>query len=92
MAHHTTPRRSTWNTLYRTAQKNAARRSISFSLTPTQFHDLIARANGGCMVTGIPFEFAPVAGVSRRPFAPSLDRINNRQDDTADNVRLVYAG
>lgn len=50
------------------------------------------RCEGRCAVSGLPFNEKIVGtGKAKRPFAPSLDRINRSKGYTVDNVRLVYA-
>lgn len=57
--------------------------------------DLIAsweRCGGYCAVSGLPFGFQVVGnGQARRPFAPSLDRIDPDKPYQRDNVRLVVS-
>lgn len=57
--------------------------------------DLIAawEACGGCCAfSGMPFSFEVVGdGQAKRPFAPSLDRIDRHKSYQRDNVRLVAA-
>lgn len=50
---------------------------------------LITRAEGHCEVTGIPFSGTPLPGVLKRPFIPSVDRVNAHLNYTYDNCRLV---
>ena len=84
------PQAPTWSlSIYRYAKKNAGVRNIPFSLTRVDFDGLVFRANGCCMLSGIPFDFHPYPGSTRRPFAPSLDRIDSARGYSADNVRLV---
>jgi hypothetical protein len=49
------------------------------------------QAQGGrCALSGLPFDLRSVGrGKARRPFAPSLDRIDSTGGYTSDNVRLV---
>lgn len=75
--------------LYRQARKNALTRNIPFTLTRGEFDALLARADGRCMISGIQFEFVYEGTASRRPYAPSLDRIDSMKGYTAGNVRLV---
>jgi len=77
-----------WSEIYNTTKKNAAKRGRPFSLTPTQFNQLVERANSCCMMTGIPFETKWYDGC-RRPFMPSIDRIDSSKGYTEGNVRLV---
>lgn len=49
------------------------------------------RAQGGCCaLSGLPFHLRVVgSGKARRPFAPSVDRVDSASGYTRDNVRLV---
>jgi hypothetical protein len=52
--------------------------------------DLYQAQGGRCALSGLPFDLRSVGyGQVRRPFAPSLDRIDSRGGYTRDNVRLV---
>ena len=57
--------------------------------------DLVATWNacgGVCAVSGLPFSFRVVGdGQAKRPFAPSLDRIDRHKPYRRDNVRLVVS-
>lgn len=75
--------------LYSGAKKNALKREIPFTITRAQFDTLVERSGGRCMVTGIEFQFTKFEGSSRRPFAPSLDRIDSSKGYTPQNCRLV---
>jgi hypothetical protein len=70
-------------------KKNAVR----WSAQPFQRDDLVAlwkEGQGRCMLTNLPFRETQVgAGRARRPFAPSLDRIDSSQPYTRRNCRLV---
>jgi len=71
------------------AHKNAVR----WNAEPFQREDLIAlwkEGEGRCMLINLPFRETQVgAGKARRPFAPSLDRIDSSQPYTRRNCRLV---
>lgn len=75
--------------MYRTAKRNAERRSIPFTLSRREFRAMVLRSKGRCMMTGIEFEFEAFEGSCRRPFAPSLDRIDSSQGYSLNNCRLV---
>lgn len=74
---------------YWRAKKNARKRSIQFDLSTDQYRAVVSRANGRCEVTGIIFELTVRDGCERRPFAPSLDRINSAIGYQEGNCRLV---
>ncbi|GEM_PF-4448664 len=72
--------------------RNRARKSekIVYSMP-----DLIAAwdaCGGVCYVSGLPFDFRVVGdGQAKRPFAPSLDRIDRHKPYQRGNVRLVVS-
>lgn len=69
---------------------SAMKRSIPFAITLSDYEAMLARAAGRCMVTGIKFEFQASNNKSRRrPFAPSLDRIDPTLGYTVDNCRII---
>lgn len=45
--------------------------------------------NGVCEITGIPFDFTSPGESKKNPFAPSLDRIDNKVGYIKTNVRVV---
>jgi hypothetical protein len=74
---------------YWTARKNAKGREIKFLLSKEEYEQIVRRANGQCEVTGITFELRVRPGSWRRPFAPSLDRIESSGIYEASNCRLI---
>lgn len=74
---------------YTTAKRNARKRGIKFSLTRTDIEILVTRCEGCCELSGIPFELDPHATASRRPFAPSIDRIESSKGYDRHNVRVI---
>jgi hypothetical protein len=64
---------------------------IPFSLTRTDMARLVIRARGRCEVTNLPFTEECIGGRfgRRRPYVPSLDRINPARGYVAGNCRLV---
>lgn len=58
-------------------------------LTYEDFDRLWARAGGRCELTGIPFSFDKQPHHWKRPFGPSVDRIDNARGYTPENCRLV---
>ncbi len=74
--------------IWRKAQAAAKKKGLGFDLTPEFLRMLIEP--GVCMVTGIPFVYEKGEGRNwRRPFAPSIDRIDPTKGYTKNNVQLV---
>lgn len=80
-----------YENLYLNAARSAKRRGISMSLTPMEFAVICKRSDGRCEVSGIPFSEDRIEGVAsfRRPYMPSLDRIDSTKGYDAGNCRLV---
>jgi len=68
-------------------------RRVGRSYEPRLFDLALERyrsQNGRCALSGIEFDLREVGqGAAKRPFAPSLDRVDATGGYTADNVRLV---
>lgn len=77
--------------LFYGAKKNAKQRGINFDMTMGDMLLLVSTANGRCMLTGIEFEFAYIGHHKKRPWAPSLDRIDSDNGYSLTNCRLVCA-
>lgn len=86
-----TPADNRWRTtLYHASKRNAKVRNFEWSLTRADFDTLVDASNMRCSVTGIPFDLSPVGEDSlRRPFYPSLDRIDSKLGYTIGNCRMV---
>lgn len=79
----------TWaKPLYLLVESRSRRDGRSAFLSPAEYLAVVARANGRCEVSGLPFDSERAAG-KRAPFAPSLDRIDCSKGYIAGNVRLV---
>ena len=86
------PERLTWVArLYATARRNAAARGIPFTLSIDDLRAVVRRSGGHCEVSGLPLSVGSNTSGKfvRRPWAPSLDRIDSTGGYTADNCRLV---
>lgn len=77
------------NRVFSRAKERAKRRGKAFQLQWAEMLALWERSKGRCEVTGIPFQFEQRKNFSRRPYAPSLDRIDSTQSYEIDNCRLV---
>lgn len=75
--------------LFRQAMGNAKLRGMPFEITQADVDALAAEADGRCQITGIAFDYLPRDGKAKRPFAPSLDRIDPTVGYLPDNIRLV---
>ena len=75
--------------LLHAARERAKIRSLPCDLTEADIVYLIGRAKGRCELTKVPFSSGRPLGCARRPFGPSLDRIEPRLGYTRTNCRLV---
>lgn len=73
-----------WN-----SRKNAKSRNIQFDLTMDDVRDMVKRSGGRCSVSGIFFDFTRIDGCRRRPWVPSIDRIDSKKPYVKENIRLV---
>jgi hypothetical protein len=83
--------RSPYYRLLWLTRHRARKDGIHCDLTDADLQDVIARAKGECELTGILFDRTPSGQGYRRPFAASIDRIDNSKGYTRSNVRLVCA-
>jgi hypothetical protein len=79
------------NELLRTIKKNAAKRNLDVAVSKDDLLFLLERSKLRCEATGIRFSFTKVDGCRARPWAPSVDRIDNTKGYVIDNIRLVCA-
>jgi hypothetical protein len=64
-------------------------RSGGDTMTRKELVELIESAQGRCQMTGIPFVAETYRGADRKPFIPSIDRINPKLPYTKENCRIV---
>jgi hypothetical protein len=69
-------------------RRSAKARGIEFDLTPAYVLALIQKAKFRCPVSGIAFS-EERGEFHKNPWAPSIDRIDNRHGYVAGNVRVV---
>lgn len=85
-----TRRLGEWVEVYRRCRKGAKTRGIEWAFSVDDMMKLAAEAHGRCQVSMIRFS-SEKAGYKKRPWLPSLDRIDPRGAYRPDNVRLVCA-
>lgn len=74
--------------LFKSIVKNAKARRLPVEITIDDLLSMWRATDGRCALCGIPFDFAR-RGRKRRPFAPSVDRIDCSRGYALDNCRLV---
>lgn len=74
--------------LYYSMNKRAADAGLS-CMSSDELCGLLARAAGHCELTGIKFSSKRIAGALKRPWAPSLDRMDRAKGYEAANCRIV---
>lgn len=79
--------------LFTAARKNAAARGHKFALTIEDVAALVANSRGRCAVTGIALSNErgdlPTGRRMRRPWAPSIDRMDSSKGYELGNCRIV---
>lgn len=74
--------------VYASMLKNARSRGRDVEITLGDVEAMWDESGGRCALSGIPFDFER-RGRKRRPFAPSIDRIDSMKAYTRANCRLV---
>lgn len=75
--------------LYKAAKARSVKIDRPFLLTYDDMWWLVVESDGHCQLTGIAFDWR--GDGRRRPFAASIDRLDNARGYEAGNVRLVCA-
>ena len=70
-------------------RERSKRRGHSCDITLADVEALLARANGQCELTGLPFCNERRPGWEKAPFSASVDRIDGRLPYSFDNCRIV---
>lgn len=76
--------------IHRNCKKNAAAREIPFSLSEMDVVEMALKSKGFCAVTKVQLRIGYSARKGqRRPWHPSIDRIDSRDGYTRSNCRIV---
>ncbi|OGT57500.1 MAG: hypothetical protein A3E01_08150 [Gammaproteobacteria bacterium RIFCSPHIGHO2_12_FULL_63_22] len=75
--------------IYVRAKDHARERGIPFEINRDDIVMIYGRSNGKCQVSSITFNRFRPAGSTKRPWFPSLDRIDSAAAYTPKNCRLV---
>ncbi len=75
--------------IHRNSKKRARLKEIEYDLMPDIIEDMMKVGAWRCAVTNMSFDFTPVKNGVRRPWFPSLDRIDSDKGYTRDNCRVV---
>ncbi len=70
-------------------KKRAKDKKLQFELDLEFLNDLYSKQSGRCALTNIIFDFVFDEKFSKRPFSPSVDRIDSKIGYIKSNVRLV---
>ena len=74
---------------YRCIKKRAKNKGLELSVTKDALVRMVRDSDGKCDLTGIPFSDRNPGGHFRRPWMPSLDRIDSSVGYTEENCRVV---
>lgn len=75
--------------LHRRSIERAASRGIEHYLSLDDVKEMYAKSDGRCQVSRIHFNAFRPLGSTKRPWYPSIDRIESRKPYTKGNCRLV---
>lgn len=76
-------------TAFHSTRKNAGKRTIPFNLKMGDVLSIFHAQGGRCSVSHVQFSLEKINGASRRPFAPSIDRIDSTKGYVKGNIRIV---
>jgi hypothetical protein len=74
---------------WKNAKNRATQKGMEFSITQEWALSECRANNYRCSMTGVPFMMRRDRKMHKRPYVPSIDRIDCKRGYTPDNVRLV---
>jgi|HubBroStandDraft_6_1064221.scaffolds.fasta_scaffold215235_3 hypothetical protein len=74
---------------YRNRETNAPARGIRWQLNLKNFWHAVITAEGRCQVTGQPFDRYTKGASGKRPFLPSLDRVDSHLGYESGNIEFT---
>lgn len=81
--------KGTFRFIHLSAKQRAKRKKLEYSLSVEGLILIAQSQNNRCSLTLIPFDLKSSDEYRVRPFAPSIDRIDNSKGYTFDNIRIV---
>lgn len=75
--------------MYRATKERARDFGLEHTLTDEEFSVMWERSKGRCEISGIVFSDYRPEGSMRRPYFPSIDRIDSSKGYTLENTRLI---
>jgi hypothetical protein len=74
--------------IFKTIRRGSVKRGIPFAITKSDIRRLAEAQGWKCVRTGISLDLTTNVG-SKRPFGPTIDRIDNERGYEPDNIQLV---
>ena len=79
----------TFRLLHIAAKARAKKKGLPYLIDDKVMIEMSRAQADRCALTGIDFDFTSELGFINRPYAPSVDRIDNSKGYTPDNIQIV---